>query len=88
MFPFYLFLFWDKAEVTSSLPGVHGHIDHAKALLKTLKSLGAPPAFLHFFSDGRDTRPTSGGGLFLFTFSLNKMLPSIQFIRVNLGNSG
>jgi len=42
--------------------GVHGHIDHAKALLKTLKVLGAPPAYLHFFSDGRDTRPTSGAG--------------------------
>ncbi|XP_063689525.1 2,3-bisphosphoglycerate-independent phosphoglycerate mutase-like [Bolinopsis microptera] len=40
--------------------GVHSHIDHVKGLLSALKELGAPPAFLHFFSDGRDTKPTSG----------------------------
>lgn len=40
--------------------GVHSHIDHAKGLLSALKSLDAPPAYLHFFSDGRDTKPTSG----------------------------
>ena len=40
--------------------GVHSHINHAMGLLSVLKELGAPPAFLHFFSDGRDTRPTSG----------------------------
>ena len=42
--------------------GVHSHIDHAKGLLAALKELSAPPAFLHFFSDGRDTKPTSGVG--------------------------
>ena len=40
--------------------GVHSHIDHTKGLLAALKTLNAPPAYLHFFSDGRDTRPTSG----------------------------
>jgi len=41
---------------------VHAHIDHAKGLLSALKELNAPPAYLHFFSDGRDTKPTSGAG--------------------------
>ena len=42
--------------------GVHAHIDHCKGLLSALKKLGAPPTYLHFFSDGRDTKPTSGVG--------------------------
>ncbi|KAL5263727.1 hypothetical protein ACHWQZ_G008937 [Mnemiopsis leidyi] len=49
--------------------GVHSHIDHAKGLLTALKELttryhgnNAPPTFVHFFSDGRDTKPTSGVG--------------------------
>ncbi|KAK0397370.1 hypothetical protein QR680_002101 [Steinernema hermaphroditum] len=40
--------------------GVHSHIDHMFALIKAIKTLGVPSLFLHFFSDGRDTSPTSG----------------------------
>ena len=66
---------WHKNNWIQFLPGlvsnggVHSHIDHAKGLLTALKELttryhgnNAPPTFVHFFSDGRDTKPTSGVG--------------------------
>ncbi len=39
--------------------GVHSHIDHAKALLKLAKDLGAEDVFVHCFLDGRDVPPKS-----------------------------
>ena len=39
--------------------GVHSHIDHLKALCKDL-SKTEKKVFVHMFSDGRDTSPTSG----------------------------
>lgn len=42
--------------------GVHSHMNHLKALLETAKEFGIPEAIVHFFGDGRDTRPTSGLG--------------------------
>lgn len=42
--------------------GVHSHIDHLFGLIKAAKALGVPKLFIHFFSDGRDTSPTSGVG--------------------------
>ena len=41
--------------------GVHSHISHLFALLEAAKQDGVPNSFVHFFSDGRDTSPTSGG---------------------------
>lgn len=41
--------------------GVHSHISHLFALLEAAKQDGVPSSFVHFFSDGRDTSPTSGG---------------------------
>lgn len=41
--------------------GVHSHITHLEALLEAAKLAQVPQAFVHFFSDGRDTSPTSGG---------------------------
>ena len=40
--------------------GVHSHITHLEALLEAAKQAQVPQAFVHFFSDGRDTSPTSG----------------------------
>ncbi len=40
--------------------GVHGHINHMKALFDAAKRAGVKDAYLHFIGDGRDTRPTSG----------------------------
>lgn len=40
--------------------GVHAHIDHLFALLEGAKVNQVPKTFIHFFSDGRDTSPTSG----------------------------
>lgn len=40
--------------------GVHSHISHLEALLEAAKMAAVPQAFVHFFSDGRDTSPTSG----------------------------
>ena len=41
--------------------GVHSHISHLEALLVAAKQAGVPQSFVHFFSDGRDTSPVSGG---------------------------
>jgi 2,3-bisphosphoglycerate-independent phosphoglycerate mutase len=46
--------------------GVHSHINHLFALLEEAKKAEVPKAFIHFFSDGRDTSPTSGGWYGLF----------------------
>ncbi len=41
--------------------GVHSHIDHLFALLNLVKGHGlAQKTFIHAFTDGRDTPPTSG----------------------------
>ncbi len=40
--------------------GVHGHIDHLKALLKLAKDRGIRNTYIHVFTDGRDVLPTSG----------------------------
>ncbi|KAL7417037.1 phosphoglycerate mutase [Mrakia frigida] len=42
--------------------GVHSHIHHLKALLKTAKQIGVPKVYIHFFGDGRDTAPRSAAG--------------------------
>ena len=39
--------------------GVHGHIDHVKALLKAAQEKGVKETWVHFFADGRDTPPKS-----------------------------
>lgn len=41
--------------------GVHSHIDHLKALI-TLADRAGVPAFIHAFTDGRDTDPRTGLG--------------------------
>lgn len=43
--------------------GVHSHIDQLFGLIEAVKELDVPKTFVHFFSDGRDTRPTSGGNV-------------------------
>ena len=40
--------------------GVHSHIDHIEAILKLAKSKGLTEVYIHAFTDGRDTAPTSG----------------------------
>ena len=41
--------------------GVHSHITHLEALLTAAKEAGVTNSYVHFFSDGRDTSPVSGG---------------------------
>ena len=43
--------------------GVHSHMNHLFAMLEGAKKAGVPKSFVHFFGDGRDTAPTSGGTL-------------------------
>lgn len=43
--------------------GVHSHINHYKALFELAKKYGVK-AYLHAFTDGRDTAPTSALGYF------------------------
>ncbi len=42
--------------------GVHSHIDHLKALIKTADESGVEQSFVHAFTDGRDVDPKSGKG--------------------------
>ncbi len=51
--------------------GVHSHIDHLLALIKTLDSNKVPPFYVHAILDGRDTDPKSGAK---FVKSLEKSL--------------
>ena len=51
--------------------GVHSHIDHLFALLEAAKEAKVPHTFIHFFGDGRDTKPRSAGS-FLFFSSIHK----------------
>jgi len=44
--------------------GVHSHINHLESLIDAAKELGVPKCFIQFFSDGRDTTPTSGGEIY------------------------
>lgn len=39
---------------------VHSHIDHLFVFLQLAQQAKIPNSFVHFFSDGRDTKPTSG----------------------------
>ncbi|OGK08274.1 MAG: phosphoglycerate mutase (2,3-diphosphoglycerate-independent) [Candidatus Riflebacteria bacterium GWC2_50_8] len=40
--------------------GVHSHINHISAILKLALAQGLSRVFIHAFTDGRDTSPTSG----------------------------
>ena len=40
--------------------GVHSKQTHLYALLKLAKEMEIPKVFIHFFGDGRDTKPKSG----------------------------
>jgi 2,3-bisphosphoglycerate-independent phosphoglycerate mutase len=40
--------------------GIHSHIDHLFGTLNAAQAYGIPRVYIHFFSDGRDTSPTSG----------------------------
>lgn len=42
--------------------GVHSHIDHLKALIKTAEDSGVVNSYVHAFTDGRDVDPKSGKG--------------------------
>ncbi len=42
--------------------GIHSHINHLKALIKSAKENGVQKSFVHAFTDGRDTDPKSGLG--------------------------
>jgi len=40
--------------------GIHSHIDHLFGLLDMIKEKGVKEVYIHVFTDGRDTSPTSG----------------------------
>jgi 2,3-bisphosphoglycerate-independent phosphoglycerate mutase len=44
--------------------GVHSHIDHLHALIKTAKGAGIGKLIIHVFTDGRDTPPKSASKYF------------------------
>jgi len=52
--------------------GVHSHTDHAIAICKYANEFGLKEVYVHAFTDGRDTSPTSGVGY------LQRLVDSIQ----------
>ncbi len=42
--------------------GVHSHIGHLEAVIKSAVEAGLPSVYIHAFLDGRDTPPKSGAG--------------------------
>ncbi len=42
--------------------GVHSHLEHLFAVLELARRAGLSRVFIHCFTDGRDTSPTSGAG--------------------------
>ncbi len=59
--------------------GVHSHIDHIKAVCDLAKRCGIERLYVHCFTDGRDTSPTSGASYisemekYLHTLGLGKV---------------
>jgi 2,3-bisphosphoglycerate-independent phosphoglycerate mutase len=51
--------------------GVHGLLEHLYGLVRASKKLGSTKVYLHLFTDGRDTPPTSGRG---FIAAVEKVL--------------
>ncbi len=42
--------------------GVHSHVEHVRALIELARRQGVERVYVHAFTDGRDTPPTSGKG--------------------------
>ena len=59
--------------------GVHSHINHLFALLRTAKDHGVREAYVHVFLDGRDTSPTSGIN---YVRALQKEMDCLEFGRI------
>lgn len=80
--------FFDRAKTSSnrvhfmgllSDGGVHSHIDHFKGMIKLAKDSGVEEVYVHIFTDGRDTPPTSG---IKFVKELNDYLNEISFGKI------
>lgn len=56
--------------------GVHSHMNHAFKLLEAAKKYQIPQSYLHFISDGRDTKPTSGAE---FLTETNKFIDNLNY---------
>jgi 2,3-bisphosphoglycerate-independent phosphoglycerate mutase len=59
--------------------GVHGLLDHLYAAVRAAKALGQSRAFVHLFTDGRDTGPFTGKG---FIADIERELASIGVGRI------
>lgn len=59
--------------------GVHSHIDHLKALCSIIESSGVQQAYIHGFTDGRDTGPETGAG---FIRTLEHHLSSTPHVQL------
>ncbi|HOO43816.1 MAG TPA: 2,3-bisphosphoglycerate-independent phosphoglycerate mutase, partial [Bacillota bacterium] len=59
--------------------GVHSHITHIKAMLKTAKDVGVETTYVHAFLDGRDVGPTTGA---TFIRDLEKYMAEINYGKI------
>ncbi len=59
--------------------GVHSHIKHFKAMLKTAKDAGVEKTYVHAFLDGRDVDPTTGAS---FIRDLETFMAEIEYGKV------
>ncbi len=59
--------------------GIHSHIEHLFGLLDMLKEKGINNVYIHVFTDGRDTSPTSGA---LYIKKLQDKLDSLNIGKI------
>lgn len=59
--------------------GVHSHIEHFKAMLRTAKDAGVKKAYVHAFLDGRDVGPRSAVN---YIEELEKYMEEIKFGKI------
>ncbi len=59
--------------------GIHSHIDHLFGILDMCKELNVTNVYIHIFTDGRDTLPTSG---IEFVKKLEKKLNELGFGKI------
>ncbi|MFP4478428.1 MAG: 2,3-bisphosphoglycerate-independent phosphoglycerate mutase [Candidatus Izemoplasmatales bacterium] len=59
--------------------GVHSHILHIKAMLRTARDAGVKKAYVHAFLDGRDVGPKSAVG---FIEDMEKYMKEVRFGKI------
>lgn len=62
--------------------GVHAHIHHLKSMLTLAHEHGVPHVYVHAFTDGRDTSPSSGAGFIRDLQSFISDKPNVKIATI------